>query len=73
MAERTWEISKTCYCEHIMREVALETEVLYPIDFLPDSPRVLAHRCSNGVQCNQSPKTACVWSGTNPGYDPFRQ
>ena len=48
MAERTWETSKVCYCEHVMREVALEAEVLYPMDFLPDPPRVLSHRCSHG-------------------------
>jgi hypothetical protein len=72
MAERTWEVTKRRYCEHVRREVALETEVLYPMDFLPDPPRVLAHRCSDGVQCNQSSKVACVWSGTNPDFDPFR-
>ena len=72
MAERTWETSKVCYCEHILGEVALETEVLYPTDFLPDPPRVLAHRCSHGVECNHLAKAACVWAGTNPDYDPFR-
>ena len=34
MAERTWETSKVCYCEHIKEEVALEAEVLYPMDEL---------------------------------------
>ena len=73
MAERTWEVSKVCFCEHVKQEVALETEVLYPIDFLPDSPRVLSHRCSLGLQCNQFAQAACAWSGTNPNYDPFSQ
>ncbi len=72
MAERMWETSKVCYCEHVMHEVKLEAEVLYPMDFLPDSPRVLSHRCSHGVECNQFTKAACVWAGTNPNYDPFR-
>jgi len=72
VAERKWETSKVCYCEHVMREVALEADVLYPMDFLPDPPRVLAHRCSHGVECNQFAKAACVWAGTNPNYDPFR-
>ena len=72
MVERTWETSKVCYCEHVMREVALEAEVLYPMDFLPDPPRVLSHRCSLGMECNQFAKAACVWAGSNPNYDPFR-
>ena len=73
MADRTWETSKVCYCEHIKDEVALEAEVLYPMDELPDPPRVLSHRCSRGGECNELGKAACVWAGTNPDYDPFRQ
>ena len=72
MAERVWEVSKVRFCEHVRQEVALESEVLYPIDFLPDAPRILSHRCSLGLECNQSARANCVWSGTNPGYDPFR-
>ena len=53
-------------------QVALEAEVLHPADFLPDPPRVLAHRCSMGDQCNQFARAACVWAGTNPVVDPFR-
>jgi hypothetical protein len=73
MAERIWETSKLCFCEHVMSEVGLEVEVLYPIDFLPDPPRVRSHRCSHGMECNRSSKASCIWAGTNPDYDPFRQ
>ncbi len=73
MAERIWETSKECFCEHAQAQVALEVELLYPIDYLPDPPRVLARRCSHGLECNQSAKAGCVWAGTNPAYDPFRQ
>ena len=72
MAERSWEESKVCYCEHVMQDVALEVEVLFPMDLLPDPPRIMAHRCSNGVECNRMAKAACVWAGNNPGYDPFK-
>ncbi|HTX91178.1 MAG TPA: hypothetical protein VMC09_08175 [Anaerolineales bacterium] len=72
MTELIWETSKVCYCEHASSQVALQVEVLYPSDYLPDPPRVLAHRCSHGAECNQLTKAACVWAGTNPGYDPFR-
>ncbi len=73
MAERTWEVSKVCFCDHVKREVALEAEVLYPADNLPDPPRVLSHRCSLGMQCNQFAQPACIWAATNPDYDPFRR
>lgn len=73
MAERIWQTSKECFCEHIMRTVALESELIYPIDFLPDPPRVRSHRCSMGVDCNQISKAACVWAGTNPNFDPYLQ
>lgn len=73
MAERVWEVSRMCYCDHVDSEVALETNLVYPADFIPDqNPRVLGHRCSRGLQCNQFSQAACVWSGTNPGYDPFQ-
>jgi hypothetical protein len=73
MSERIWEVSKTIFCEHVNEKVSLETEVVYPGDFLPDQPpRILAHRCSHGMSCNQVSKPACNWAGSNPGYDPFR-
>ncbi len=72
MAERIWETCKECYCEHAEKVVALEAEVIYPIDYLPDPPRVGSHRCSMGLDCNQSAKASCIWAGTNPSYDPFR-
>jgi hypothetical protein len=55
----------------VKQEVALESEVLYPMDFLPDPPRVRSHRCSLGAQCNQFAQPACIWAGTNPNFDPF--
>jgi hypothetical protein len=72
MVERVWEVTRLCYCEHIGEKVALEAEVLYPIDYLPDPPRVIAHRCSRGRHCNFFATAACAWAGTNPGVDPFR-
>ncbi len=72
MAYRTWQVSKREYCERVGREVALEAEVVYPSEVLPDQPpRVLARRCSNAIECNQFEKPACLWSGTNPTHDPL--
>lgn len=73
MAEKRWEVIKMCYCEHLMQQVALEAETVYPGDHLPDGPRLLSHRCSQGLQCNQFNQAACAWAGTNPDIDPFRQ
>ena len=53
------------------RMVALEAEIVYPADWLPDEPRVLAHRCSHGLDCNLDGRSSCLWSGTNPVIDPF--
>jgi len=73
MAERTWEVSQVCFCDHVKKNVTLESEVLQPADFLPDPPRVLSHRCSLARECNQFAQATCIWAGTNPDYDPFRR
>jgi hypothetical protein len=72
MAYRTWQVDKIQYCDHVGHEIALESDVVYPAEFLPDQPpRVLARRCSNALTCNKFDKPACVWCGTNPDYDPM--
>lgn len=73
MAERMWEAGRVCFCDAVKQHVTLETEVLIPADFLPDPPRLLAHRCSLALECNQFARAACIWAGTNPDHDPFRQ
>ena len=71
MAQVTWQVHKICYCERVGHEIALETEVVFPSEQLPDQPpRVLARRCSNATMCNQFDKMACAWYGTNPDYRP---
>ncbi len=73
MAYRQWEAIRTAYCHRLGQMVALEAEVVYPAEFLPDQPpRVLAHRCSEGVNCNLEERGACLWAGTNPLLDPFQ-
>jgi hypothetical protein len=73
MSEKVWQPIKVCFCEHIGEEVAFEAEMVYPADLLPDqAPRVLAHRCSQGLACNQDGRPSCIWAGTNPMVDPFK-
>jgi hypothetical protein len=72
MAQRTWQTIKVSYCQRIGKEVSFEAEVIYPDDLMPDQPpRVIAHRCEYGVQCNLEGTPSCIWAGTNPNYDPF--
>ncbi|HLA08801.1 MAG TPA: hypothetical protein VJ022_15260 [Anaerolineales bacterium] len=72
MAQKKWQISKSLYCEHVGQEIALETQVVYPPEHLPDQPpRVLAHRCSNALECNKLEKMVCAYCGTNPDYQPM--
>jgi len=72
MALKNWESIKVQYCQHVSDEVALEVQVVYPADIMPDQPpRVLAHRCSHALICNLKDRPICVWAGTNPAYDPF--
>jgi len=73
MAVKNWETIKVCYCNRAGCEVGLQAQVVYPAEHLPDQPpRVSAHRCSNGTECNSFEKAACIWAGTNPGFDPFQ-
>jgi hypothetical protein len=72
MACVTWKAIKVQYCERVDEPVALQARVVYPASILPEQPpRILAHRCSKGLECNQIDKPTCLWAGTLPGYDPF--
>jgi hypothetical protein len=74
MAVKTWQTIKVHYCHHVKREVELEAQAVYPAEWLPDQPpRILAHRCSHAFACNLDGRPSCVWAGTNPSYDPFRE
>src|SRR5215204_2072117 len=62
MAEKKWYVSKVRYCEHVGHEIALETQVVLPSEYLPEQkPRVTAHRCSNAMQCDQQTSLCVVW------------
>lgn len=72
MAQVHWKDMKVCICERLGEEVQLQARVVYPAEMLPDSPpRILAHRCSKGLECNQLDRPTCQWAGTVPGFDPF--
>ena len=74
MAEKQWQPIKIRYCKHAGCEVALEAETIYPVEFLSDQPpRIAGHRCAHWLECNKMDQAACVWAGSNPGYDPFEE
>lgn len=74
MAEKMWQIIKVRYCDHAGEEVAMEAEMIFPADLLPDQqPRIVAHRCSRAVDCNLDNRASCIWAGTNPTFDPFAE
>jgi hypothetical protein len=71
MAQKKWKVSKVRYCEHVGQEVALEVEVVYPAEILPDQPpHVTAHRCSKALECNKLDKMVCAYCFTNPQQNP---
>ena len=72
MSTKSWEVLKTCYCHHVNQLVSLEAEIIHPADFIPDGlDRILAHRCSYGLNCNLDGRPSCQWAGSNPTIDPF--
>ena len=74
MAKKEWQAVKTIYCNRIGAQVALESETIHPADTLPDmQARITGHRCSHAELCNLDGRGSCVWAGTNPVYDPFKE
>ena len=71
MAQKKWQVEKVHYCEHVGQEVALEIQVVYPAEYLPDQPpHVTAHRCSKAMECNKLDKMVCSYCFTNPEVQP---
>ena len=74
MTKKTWDTLKVQYCQHVDQRVGLQVQVVYPPEHLPDQPgRILAHRCSHGFACNLDGRPSCIWAGTNPAIDPFKE
>jgi hypothetical protein len=71
MAQKKWQVSQIRYCEHVGQEVALEVELVYPAEQLPDQPpQVIAHRCSKALECNRRDMMSCAYCFTNPDQKP---
>jgi hypothetical protein len=70
MAQKKWQVEKVHYCEHVGQEVALEVELVYPADYLPNPPHITAHRCSKALECNKVDKMVCAYCFTNPDQQP---
>ncbi|HPO59057.1 MAG TPA: hypothetical protein PLV53_09450 [Anaerolineaceae bacterium] len=74
MAIQRWDTLKVQFCERAGKKVALQANLVFPAEHLPEQPpRITAHRCSNGLECNQFNSPTCTWAGTVPAYDPFQK
>jgi hypothetical protein len=74
MATSMWQTIKVRYCHHADAEVGMEVKIVFPAEWLPEQPpRISAHRCSRAIACNLDGRASCIWSGTNPMYDPFNE
>jgi hypothetical protein len=74
MATKVWESIKVRYCEHAEDEVSLEAQVVYPSEWLPEQPpQVVSHRCSHAFACTLDNRPSCIWAGTQPAFDPFKE
>lgn len=73
MVDQIWEVFQTRYCERASSEVNLEAKKVLAPEVLGEQPaRIVAHRCSNGLDCMMFGQAGCTWSGSNPTLDPFR-
>ncbi len=72
MAFEKWVPIKTQWCDVIGREAELLERRAYPAAQMPDTEpfRVLARRCSAGVECNLL-GCRCKWAYTEPAVDRF--
>lgn len=74
MAKKVWQTIKVQHCQHAGKEVMLEAEIVLPDEHLSgEAPRIVGHRCSQGLECGLTEGANCVWSGANPTYDPFAE
>lgn len=71
MATTRWETIKQQYCDKAGCQVALQAHIIFPIDYLPDNPRIASERCSHGDLCLKERLGACGYSGGDPEIDPF--
>jgi len=71
MTQKTWQVEKVHYCEHVGELVNLEVQVVHPPETMPHRPpHVIAHRCSKALECNQINKMVCAYCFTNPDVKP---
>ena len=64
MAWESWRTVKRARCEVVDKNVALESQLVFAAETLPDQPpRVLAYRCSSAEDCERFDQPSCPWGG----------
>lgn len=73
MTTTAWVVVDTIRCQRVGQEAELLEKRAYaehPLTEVGRPYRVLARKCSLGLDCNLS-EHRCQWSYLNPNYDPF--
>lgn len=60
MATKQWERVQVRTCAKVKEPITVDQLVVYPIDFLPDSPRVVDFRCSGEEDCRKKANINCI-------------
>ena len=60
MAIKEWEQVQVRTCAKATKPIEIDQLVIYPIDYLPDPPRVVDFRCSGEVECGKNANVYCI-------------
>lgn len=74
MAQETWVVVGSKFCDMIKMQADLRELRVYPSDEMPDTLGagyvVKARQCTAGVECNMA-GVPCQMAFNNPGFDRF--
>lgn len=60
MATEQWETVQIRTCAKVTKPIRVDQKIVYPIDFLPDPPRVVEFRCSGEEECKKQANVNCI-------------
>ena len=60
MAIKEWEKVQVRTCAKVTEPIQVDQLVVYPIDFLPDPPRIVDYRCSGKAECGRDANVHCI-------------
>jgi len=60
MAIKEWEQVQIRTCAKVKEPITVDQLVIYPIDYLPDPPRVVDFRCTGEAECGKRANINCI-------------